>query len=480
MPDQSKEIVSNIALFPEENPCPVLRVDGGGVLLYANRASTDLLTQWQCVVGGAVPDFVLEKIAVSLDGCHGQELEVHCEGQDFSFAMVAIVDRGYVNFYGRDVTKRKLIEDRLAKNKERLKRAQGIASLGSWELNLADNSLIWSDETYRIFGFQPNEVEASYESFLEAVHPEDRDAVNEAYVSSIKEGRDCYEIEHRIIQKRSGKTLYVHEKCEHIRDESGKIVRSVGMVHDITARKQKQLEIERLNAELETRAKKLEALNRELDSFNYMLAHDLRTPLTIINGYCEILEQHLVDKLDQQSSDFLKKITKSTLNMSQLIEALLDFSRLKHTEPKVETVNLSDMANLAIVGLRFSEPDRKVTFRVAENILANVDMVLFKTVMENLLGNAWKFTAQQNEAVIAFGMEERNDRNIYFIRDNGSGFSMEEAQNLFEPFQRLRGADATTGFGIGLATVERIIHHHGGEIWAKGTPGKGATFYFSL
>jgi len=473
MSDKMQEIVSNIALFPEENPCPVLRVDEGGILLYANRASTDLLTQWQCVVGRTVPDFVLKKLSKSLEHGHDQDLEVRCGEREFSFAMVAIVDRGYVNFYGRDVTKSKLIE-------ERLKRTQEIANLGSWELTLADNSLIWSDETYRIFGFQPNEFDASYEAFLEAVHPEDRDAVNEAYISSIKQGRNFYEIEHRILQKGSGETLYVHEKCNHIRDETGKIIRSIGMVHDITARKQKQMEIERLNTELETRTKKLEDLNGELEAFNYMLAHDLRTPLTVINGYCEILEQLLGDKLDQQSLDYLKKITTSTFNMSQLIEALLDFSHLTHTEPKLVKVNLSDMANMVIADLRFSDPGRKITFQVADNITANVDMALFKTVIENLLGNAWKFTAEQNEAVIAFSMDECNGKKIYFIRDNGTGFSMEEVQNLFAPFQRLRGADAAPGFGIGLATVERIIHRHGGEIWAKGSPGKGATFYFSV
>jgi light-regulated signal transduction histidine kinase (bacteriophytochrome) len=216
------------------------------------------------------------------------------------------------------------------------------------------------------------------------------------------------------------------------------------MVHDITVRKQKRMEVERLNAELKTRYRELEDLNKELEAFNYTIAHDLRKPLTVISGYSQVLEDLLDDKLDQKSIDYLKKITSSTINMSQLIDALLDFSKLAHTELKLGKVNLSDVANLVIADLKSAEPDRKVTFR----------------------------------ALIEFEMKESDGKNVFFIRDNGAGFSVEEAQNLFAPFQRLRGAEAITGFGIGLATVERIIHRHGGEIWAEGIPGKGATFYF--
>jgi light-regulated signal transduction histidine kinase (bacteriophytochrome) len=238
------------------------------------------------------------------------------------------------------------------------------------------------------------------------------------------------------------------------------------------------MEVERLNAELKTRYRELEDLNKELEAFNYTIAHDLRKPLTVISGYSQVLEDLLDDKLDQKSIDYLKKITSSTINMSQLIDALLDFSKLAHTELKLGKVNLSDVANLVIADLKSAEPDRKVTFRAMENMEANVDIVLIKAVLVNLLGNAWKFTAKQKEALIEFEMKESDGKNVFFIRDNGAGFSVEEAQNLFAPFQRLHGAEAITGFGIGLATVERIIHRHGGEIWAEGIPGKGATFYF--
>jgi PAS domain S-box-containing protein len=389
-------------------------------------------------------------------------------------------DESYLHTVWRDISERKRAQKAIMQSREFLRKAQEIAHLGSWELHLTDNKLIWSDEVYRIFGFQPNEFEASYEAFLEAVHPEDREEVNEAYISSINDHRDHYEIEHRVVQKRSGKILYVHEKCEHVRDESGKIVRSIGMVHDITVRKQKRMEIERLNAELETRYREMEDLNKELEAFNYTIAHDLRKPLTVISGYSQSLEDLLGDRLDQQSIDYLKKITNSTINMSQLIDALLDFSRLAHAELKSGKVNLSDVANLAIADLKSAEPDRKVTFRVMENMEANVDIVLIKAVLVNLLGNAWKFTAKQKEALIEFEMKESDGKNIFFIRDNGVGFSMEEAQNLFAPFQRLLGIESITGFGVGLATVERIIHRHGGQIWAEGIPGKGATFYFSF
>lgn len=480
MSTQPQKIISDIEMLPEENPCPVLRIDGGGILLFANHASRDLLTQWRCAVGEAVPGFVCNKLSLALASGLRQELEAVCGEQIISLAMVAVAERGYVNLYGSDITQRKRIEEQLAKSEERLKRAQEIASLGSWELNLADNSLSWSEEVYRLFGLQSNEFEASYDAFLAAVHPEDRDAVNVAYTNSLSEGRDYYEIEHRIIQQGSGKVLYVHEKCEHVRDETGKIVRSFGMVHDITIRKQKQMEVERLNSELEDRARELENINRELEAFNHMIAHDLRKPLTVIGGYSQILQDLLTDKLDPQAIDYLRRITNSTFNMSHLINALLDFSRLSHTEPKLEKVNITDLANLVITGLRLAEPSRNVTFRVEENLVASVDKVLIEAVLTNLFENAWKFTVNQHEAIIEFGMSKRDGKKVFFICDNGIGFSMEEAQRLYEPFQRLRGADDFTGFGVGLATVKRIIHRHRGEVWAEASPGNGATFYFSL
>jgi light-regulated signal transduction histidine kinase (bacteriophytochrome) len=166
--------------------------------------------------------------------------------------------------------------------------------------------------------------------------------------------------------------------------------------------------------------------------------------------------------------------------MDRLIEALLNFSRLAHIEPSRKTVNLSAMAQEVAVELQQRQPERQVVFRIAEGISADGDSALLRVVLNNLLGNAWKYTGMQEKAVIEFGATEIESNPVFFVRDNGAGFDMADADKLFTPFQRLPGNEEFRGFGIGLASVERIIRRHGGRVWAKGEPDKGATFWFTL
>lgn len=479
MPAQTDEMIRNLALFPEENPFPILRVDGGGILLYANRAAGKLLKQWQCAVGGTVPAFVMIELSKALQREVRRELLTRCGTRDFSFSLVPIVERGYVNFYGCDVTQKKQFEADLVQSREFLNQAQKVAHLGSWELDLVADKITWSDEVYRIFGLQPQEFLASYEAFLDAVHPDDRVAVSEAYSSSLREGRVSYEIEHRIVRKRSGEIRYVHEKCEHLRDTDGKIVRSVGMVQDITDRKRRDNEIARLHTDLNVRAEELEEANQELETFNYTVAHDLRKPLALISGYSELLRDR-GENLDKQSLRFLEVIHESALSMGQLIEALLTFSQLAHAEMCQEEVNLSALARSAAKELELAEPHRRVKVRVSEEMMVNGDADLLKVVVNNLIGNAWKFTESCEKAVIELGTTVIDGTKTFFVRDNGVGFDLDCAKSLFVPFRRCMGAEDTKGFGIGLATVERIIHRHGGRIWAVAESGKGATFYFTF
>lgn len=477
--NQPDQMIHNLALFPEENPHPVLRADRNGLLLYANAAAAALLRQWQSTIGARVPDFVIQELALALHDGQSRKLEAGCEERDYSLVLVPIRDRGYVNFYGRDVTHDKQVAAQLVKSQESLKRAQEIAHLGSWELDLIDNHLSWSDEVYRIFGLEPQEFEASYQAFLEAVHPEDRAAVDEAYSSSLRTGRDSYEIEHRIIRRATGEIRHVHEKCEHVRDATGKVVRSLGMVHDVTERTRREQEIEKLNADLKARAGELEDANQELQAFNYTVAHDLRKPLTVIRGYGEVLLDSC-EKLDEKSREYLRKIQTGTQQMSRLIDALLEFSRLSHAEVRIDRVDLTRLARLAAAELQASQPERRVSFRIARIMPVCGDEELLQVVMNNLLGNAWKYTNHPDEAVIEVGTTRTGGVTTCFVRDNGIGFNPADTDQLFVPFQRLKKAEGTSGFGIGLATVERIIRRHGGRVWAEGTPGQGARFYFTL
>jgi PAS domain S-box-containing protein len=249
---------------------------------------------------------------------------------------------------------------------------------------------------------------------------------------------------------------------------------------DITKRKRAEEQIEILNTDLAARASELEDANRELEAFNYTVAHDLRNPLNIICSYCQVIKELCSDKLDEQCKKFLQETYNGTLRMNRLIEALLQFSRLAHAELKRDRLDLSSMAREVAGELQLTGPERPVTFRIAEGIGAEGDANLLFVVLTNLLGNAWKFTAAQEKAIIEFSVTEIDGRPVFLIRDNGAGFDMKDADKLFVPFQRLPGAEECRGLGIGLATVERIIRRHGGTIWAEGEPGKGAIFHFTL
>jgi PAS domain S-box-containing protein len=380
----------------------------------------------------------------------------------------------------KEIAERTRAEKLLSENEARLKRSQEIAHLGGWELDLVNNILTWSDEVYRIFGLQPQEFGATYEAFLEAVHPDDRTAVSAAYSGSLREGRDDYEIEHRVVRKSTGEIRYVHEKCQHFRDETGRIIRSVGMVHDITERKKDEEKIRGLNEELKHKVVQLESANQELEAFSYSVSHDLRSPLRSIDGFSLALLEDYAGKLDAEGRDHLDRVRGATQRMAQLIDDLLKLSRVTRMEMKRERVNLSVVATQIAGRLRNSRPDRTAEFMVADDLIAFGDERLLTVVLENLFANALKFSEKKSQTVIEFGATLLDGKAVYFVRDNGAGFDMAYADKLFNPFQRLHQETEFPGTGIGLATVKRIVNRHGGRVWIEGEVEKGATVYFTL
>jgi PAS domain S-box-containing protein len=606
---QAEAEVQMLARFPAENPNPVLRTTKDGLLIYANPASAGLLECWNCSVGRRLPAMWCKVILDTLDSGLLKEEEATCAERVFSVVVAPIVEGGYVNIYGRDVTERKRAEEALRESEARLNRSQEIAHLGSWELDLVKNQLTWSDEVYRIFGLQPQEFGATYEAFLEQTHPDDRAAVDAAYSVSLREGKSSYEIQHRVVRQATGEIRWVHEKCQHVTDTTGKIIRSLGMVlditerkqaeealreseeryrqlfeaesdaivlidnetgrileannaasilygysreellarrnvdlsaepedtrqvtqttpviadqvimiplryhrkrdgavfpveitgrfflrqgrpvhiaaiRDITERKQAEEEIRQLNAELEQRVvertAQLEAANKELEAFAYSVSHDLRAPLRAIDGYTRILQEDYAPSLDAEAQRVCGVVRNQTRRMGQLIDDLLAFSRLGRAHMRAASIDMERLAVSVFDELAASEDRERLEYQVAPLPAAVGDPALIRQVWLNLLGNALKFSSKRERAVIEVGGRREAGENIYWVRDNGAGFDMRYADKLFGVFQRLHGEREFIGTGVGLAIVQRVIHRHGGRVWAQGEADQGATFYFTL
>ena len=236
----------------------------------------------------------------------------------------------------------------------------------------------------------------------------------------------------------------------------------------------------RAQEEIQKRTRLLEAANKELEAFSYSVSHDLRAPLRGINGFSTALLQDYCDTLDEQGRDYLQRVCAATQHMEQLIDDLLDLSRVTRSPLSYEPVDLSAIAEAVMEDLRRRQPDRQVDVVVTPGLVANGDARLLRVALENLLGNAWKFTAKRACGRIEFGTWQNATQRAYVVRDNGAGFDMAYGGKLFGAFQRLHTLAEFPGTGIGLATVQRIVHRHGGHVWAEGVVDQGATFYFTL
>lgn len=380
----------------------------------------------------------------------------------------------------QDITWRKKTEAALQKSEQRLAAAQELAHLGSWELDLPDNRLVWSDEVYRIFGLEPREFSASYEAFLEAVHPDDRAAVDAAYSESLREGRESYEIEHRVVRGGTGEVRIVHEKCHHVRDGLGRVVKSIGMVQDITERRKAETELLKATREAE-------AANRAKRDFLSKMSHEIRTPLNAILGFSQLMRRDPEATGTQQQR--LDIINRSGEHLLELINEVLEISRIEsgRLTPHKEAFDLHNM--LEDLERMFKAKAEAKGLRLELEILKGEQKFFFgdhgklRQVISNILSNAVKFTAHGGVSlrVRAKGLGGARFRVEAEVQDSGPGMTPEETAALFRPFgQTQAGRKEGSGTGLGLAISREYAKLMGGGVEVASRPGEGSTFKISV
>lgn len=311
---------------------------------------------------------------------------------------------------------------------------------------------------------------------------QDEEGLQSVLAKLAAEGRWAGELKGR---RRDGRLFDVQVSASLARSREGQTLCMMASLVDITERKRSEAAIRELNAELEQRVNErtteLKIAYQELEAFSYSVSHDLRAPLRHINGFSSLLEQDYGPALDAQAHDLIRRIRAAIGRMEALIEDLLSLSRINRAVIIQQEFDLGSLAETVAEALRNVEPQRSVRFVMPQSLAIKADPGLMCIVLENLLGNAWKFSSRKQEAIIELGtLKTAKGEKVIFVRDNGAGFDTQYADKLFSPFQRLHRSEEFPGSGIGLSIVQRIIHRHGGRIWAEGSVGKGATFCFTI
>jgi PAS domain S-box-containing protein len=344
--------------------------------------------------------------------------------------------------------------------------SSGDAIIGS---SLEGTIRSWNQGAERLFGYAAKEAIGRP---ISSLLPPGRQGEEPALIARLVKGEPVSPFE-TARRRKDGGDVDVSVAVSPIRDSSGGLVGISIAARDIS-------EWKRAEAEVRRARHAAEAANRELEAFSYSVAHDLRAPLRGIDGFCQVLLEDHGQTLDVEGQRHLERVRNAAQRMGRLIDSLLALGRVTQISIDRQPVDLSDLARAAAERLKESQPDRTVEFVIGDGFTENGDSALLGAAIENLLGNAWKFTRNRPDARIDFGSVQEAGRTVYFVRDNGAGFDMTYASKLFGVFQRLHGAHEFEGTGVGLATVQRIVNRHGGRVWAEGKVGEGACFRFTL
>lgn len=376
-----------------------------------------------------------------------------------------------------DITDRKLMEKALQESEQKYRGLYESIKDGIVRTDMEGNILDYNQAYLDMLGYTKEEVtKLTYQQITPAQWYETEEMIIKNQIVA-KGYSDEYEKEYI---KKDGTVFPINIKVWLIKNEQGQPDGMWGIIRDISERKKAEKELKKQRNYLENLTIQLTAANQELEAFCYSVSHDLRSPLRNMDGFSKALLEDYPDKLDTQGKNYLQRISAASQRMGQLIDDLLNLSRITRSEMSHKVVDLSAQVEIIVRELQEKHPDRHVEFVITQGLVVNGDPQLLKIALNNLLSNAWKFTRNCSQAKIEFGTTRHNGNSVFFVRDNGIGFDMTYANKLFGAFQRLHSVTEFEGTGIGLATVQRIIHRHGGTVRAEGAVNQGATIYFTL
>jgi PAS domain S-box-containing protein len=401
---------------------------------------------------------------------------------ELTITHIAAGDQMVFTSFIRDITERRRTEEALRKSEERFRLlVEGVEDYAIYMLDTHGRITTWNVGAERIHGFRAQEIIGRRFHRFYTSDDVDRKKPDQALAVATSEGR--YQDEHWLMRK-NGAQFWASFVITALRDDAGKLTGFSTIARDVTQRKNAEDEIRRLYAALEhqvqERTAELQAAYSEMEAFSYSISHDLRAPLIHIAGFVEMLKSDLGPKLDDRSRRHLDTICASTENMGRMIADLLALSRIGRAEMHKVRLSLAEMMKDVQRELAAGLQNRTVTWTVHDLPEVSADPILLRQALVNLLANAVKFTRHRPDAQIEIGTVASDTEDVVYIRDNGVGFDMKYAAKLFGVFQRLHPTTEFEGAGIGLAKTRRIIHRHGGRVWAESVPKEGATFYFSL